>query len=529
MVDRNSTANQVYRKFLGRLLLNYAISSIVTVLGVGGIFIFSILTIPKGQAILLSDTLMISLCVMWLSEFLVLRSHLRPIAPAFHTDETQLTFEQIQMAYLQVHRFPWLSVKRTMGPHLLGLSIPAIVITLYEMSTHRLTVPYAYIIFAAIVAVLIASMHSLIEFFLQSEAIRDLLRHLNEMARNRSLTDLSLHGTVLIPIRVKFTLSLLIMGIFPLLLFSFATQIRLAESAPALASQYWPWALILFLFGAGFAVLSAWLLARNIVFPIAEVKATMHEVEQGDFTVRATDLYSDEFSRLISGFNQMVEGLAHRDAINERLLDSYYATLAAALDARDPYTAGHSYRVAHYAVELGKQLGMSSFDLARLRKSALLHDIGKIGVRDDVLLKTGRLTDEEFEQMKRHPVLGEAILKQVQPSFAMAPLLPGVRSHHERFDGKGYPDELAGYQIHWLGRIIAVADAFDAMTSDRPYRSGMPIEKALEILEDGSGTQWDPDFVAAFVTWVKTDWTMPELPAHIIWATTAQHEAAISQ
>lgn len=187
------------------------------------------------------------------------------------------------------------------------------------------------------------------------------------------------------------------------------------------------------------------------------------------------------------------------------MVDSYFATLAAALDARDPYTAGHSLRVAEYAVKIGQLAHLSEERIDELRKSALLHDIGKIGIRDAVLLKEGRLTEEEWEQVKQHPVLGEAILKQVEPADAMAPYLPGVRSHHERYDGGGYPDGLAGEEISLFGRIIAVADAFDAMTSDRPYRKGLERDQAIEILEQGRGTQWDPYFAELFVQYYRRD------------------------
>ncbi|MCI0181988.1 HD-GYP domain-containing protein [Sulfoacidibacillus ferrooxidans] len=525
----NSSTTPTYRRFLLRLIVNYAVSSIVTVLGVGGIFIFSTLRVPHGQLLTLLLTLVISLVIMWISEFLALQRHLQPIAIVFRKDQSTLTVEQLNRAYAQIHRFPVLSVKRIMGPHLLGLSIPAMLMTLWELSVHLLTIPYSYVVFAAIGAILIAGMHSLVEFFLETESIRELLLSLNDIASNRFSTKLSLHGAVLVSIRKKFALSLLIMSIFPLLLFSIATQIRLQQVDPSLSAEYWRWAFVILLLGVGFAIMSAWLLARNILIPIEGIKNTMHEVEQGDFAVRATDLYSDEFSRLISGFNQMVQGLSDRDAINETLLDSYFATLSAALDARDPYTAGHSYRVAHYAVTIGKYIGYSTTELTTIRKSALLHDIGKIGVRDDVLLKTGKLSHEEFEQMKQHPVLGEDILKQVQPSESMAPLLPGVRSHHERFDGLGYPDGLAGYDIPMLGRIIAVADAFDAMTSDRPYRKGMPIEKALSIIEDGSGTQWDPEFATAFVALTKIGWEAPEENSIHPWSTLSLSQAAASE
>jgi len=134
-----------------------------------------------------------------------------------------------------------------------------------------------------------------------------------------------------------------------------------------------------------------------------------------------------------------------------------------------------------------------------LRKSALLHDIGKIGIRDDVLLKEGRLTDEEFQIIQQHPVIGVHVLSQVQLPKTLQPILPGVKYHHERYDGKGYPEGLAGEDIPLFGRIMAIADAYDAMTSDRPYRKGMPVEKALSILEEGMGTQWDATFTRLFL------------------------------
>jgi HD-GYP domain-containing protein (c-di-GMP phosphodiesterase class II) len=225
----------------------------------------------------------------------------------------------------------------------------------------------------------------------------------------------------------------------------------------------------------------------------------MREVRRGRFEIDAPDVYADEFSKLTAGFNHMLSGLRERDRLNDRLTESYFATLAAALDARDPYTAGHSLRVARYSLLIGAKAGLSEDELERLNKCALLHDIGKIGVRDAVLLKEGRLTDEEFEKIKQHPVLGEQILLSVEPKERMAPLLPGVRSHHERYDGGGYPDGIAGDDIPLFGRIIAVADAYDAMTSNRPYRQGMSAERAMSILEGGKGTQWDARFVEGFL------------------------------
>jgi HD-GYP domain-containing protein (c-di-GMP phosphodiesterase class II) len=159
------------------------------------------------------------------------------------------------------------------------------------------------------------------------------------------------------------------------------------------------------------------------------------------------------------------------------LLIGVVRSMINALDAKDAYTSGHSDRVALMGQRIGEQMGLDERTCQQLYMSGLLHDIGKIGVPDDVLGKPGKLTDEEFEQIKRHPVIGYDILKHLdQLSYA----LPGVLHHHESFDGTGYPHGLAGEEIPLFGRILAVADAFDAMTSDRPYRSGMPFLKAVE-------------------------------------------------
>ncbi|WP_226373805.1 HD-GYP domain-containing protein [Anoxybacillus kestanbolensis] len=211
----------------------------------------------------------------------------------------------------------------------------------------------------------------------------------------------------------------------------------------------------------------------------------------------------DEFSQLTNEFNYMIDVIVERDEKNKQLLNSFISVMTIALDARDEYTAGHSQRVAVYAVEIGKSLGMTVEQLVRLYRSVILHDIGKIDIPDHILLKDGKLTDEEFAWIKKHPVLGENIIRQVQPIEEVQDLLPGIRSHHERIDGKGYPDGLKGEDIPLFGRIIAVADAFDAMTSDRPYRKGMHVEKAVSILLEGRGIQWDAQMVDCFIAFLK--------------------------
>lgn len=169
--------------------------------------------------------------------------------------------------------------------------------------------------------------------------------------------------------------------------------------------------------------------------------------------------------------------------------------LTSAIDAKDRYTCGHSDRVARVSVRLGMELGCDDDTLHRLYMAGLLHDIGKIGVDDAVLRKPGRLTDAEYEHIKLHPELGYQILADLKQ---LADVLPIVLHHHEQWDGKGYPHGLSGEGIPLLARIAAVADAYDAMTSDRPYRKGMPQEKVEMIFRDGSGVHWDPRVIDAF-------------------------------
>lgn len=182
-------------------------------------------------------------------------------------------------------------------------------------------------------------------------------------------------------------------------------------------------------------------------------------------------------------------------ADREDLLMGVVRALVNTIDAKDPYTCGHSDRVAAVSRILGKQLGLDATACDQIHLAGLLHDIGKIGVPDVVLLKPGPLTAEEFELLKQHPVIGYQVLKELKQ---MSYVLDGVLYHHESLDGTGYPDGLSGDEIPLAARIIAVADAFDAMTSDRPYRRGMPVEKAEAILQSNQGPQWDPRVLQAF-------------------------------
>jgi putative two-component system response regulator len=179
---------------------------------------------------------------------------------------------------------------------------------------------------------------------------------------------------------------------------------------------------------------------------------------------------------------------------------SAITALAYALEAKDKYTSGHSQRVAETSVAIAKELGMPQDSIDKIRLAGLVHDIGKIGVRESVLNKPCRLTDEEFNHIKSHCEIGEHILT---PIVEDEEILKAVRHHHERYDGRGYPDGLSGEQIPLGARILAVADTYDAMTSERPYREAMSAEVTYTEIERGKGTQFDPEVVDAFLRTTK--------------------------
>ena len=173
-------------------------------------------------------------------------------------------------------------------------------------------------------------------------------------------------------------------------------------------------------------------------------------------------------------------------------------SLAGAIDAKDPYTKDHSTSVSRYSEALARAVNLPEEEVERIKLGALLHDVGKIGIPESVLKKPDKLLDDEWEIMKQHPVIGAE--KVLEPNEALRDLIPIVKYHHERIDGKGYPEQLKGNQIPLAARIVSVADAYHALISDRPYRKGMSVEKACEILQMGSGTQWDADLVRHFIS-----------------------------
>ncbi|MDB5083445.1 MAG: hypothetical protein JWN30_331 [Bacilli bacterium] len=207
-------------------------------------------------------------------------------------------------------------------------------------------------------------------------------------------------------------------------------------------------------------------------------------------------ILSKVFKEYFTSVKKLEDNVKEVKHLNTTLI----TTMAYAIDARDPYTSGHSWRVAHWAKEIARTIKLPQKNIDDVYFAGILHDIGKIGIEDAILRKEGKLTFEEYERIKDHPVIGYQILKQAN---VFPELLPGIRSHHERIDGKGYPDELKGEEIPLMARILAVSDAFDAMVSDRPYRKGLPIEEALSRVKEGMGTQFDAELAAVFTTLIE--------------------------
>lgn len=245
----------------------------------------------------------------------------------------------------------------------------------------------------------------------------------------------------------------------------------------------------------------SYFLTLQVVRPIRVLTQASHAIAQGDFTRRINLRSRTEIGELASTFNVMTADLELyvqqlRDAAQKNrqlFLDSIHM-IAAAVDEKDPYTHGHSERVSRYSVMIAKKLGLTEEEIDRIRISALLHDIGKIGIEDKILKKPGMLTPEEFAIMKQHPQKGAAIAGRVAQ---LQEMVPGIELHHEWLDGHGYPHGLAGDEIPIMACIISVADTFDAMTTHRPYQTAMEPGVAVDYIRSFAGKKFQPDVVAA--------------------------------
>ncbi len=241
--------------------------------------------------------------------------------------------------------------------------------------------------------------------------------------------------------------------------------------------------------------------ARRLSRPIAQLADSTRAVAQGKYGASVEVAGTAELADLSENFNVMSASI--RDAFekvqkaareNQELFISSIRALAAAIDAKDPYTRGHSERVARYSTAIAREMGLTPEEVRKVRLSALLHDVGKIGVDDRIIRKPTALTDDEFELMKAHPVKGAAIMETIPQ---LADIIPGMKYHHEKWEGGGYPEGLKGEQIPMQARIVAVADAFDAMTTTRPYQKAMEVSYVVARLREMSQKRFDGAVVEA--------------------------------
>jgi len=250
------------------------------------------------------------------------------------------------------------------------------------------------------------------------------------------------------------------------------------------------------------ALVLAYLLASTVTRPIHALASGTEAFAKGQLDHRVNVTSRNELGALAATFNSMaqqmqeyIQRLKVAAQVNNELFMGTIRALAEAIDEKDPYTRGHSERVNQYAVLLAKQLGLGRKEMREVHISSLFHDIGKIGIEDKILRKPAMLTDQEYAVMKQHPEKGAQMLSKIT---AMRDIIPGIRFHHERWDGTGYPKQLKGEQIPIAARIVAVADAFDAMTTNRPYQKAMSFDTAIQRLTELSDRVYDRKVVVAF-------------------------------
>lgn len=252
------------------------------------------------------------------------------------------------------------------------------------------------------------------------------------------------------------------------------------------------WGVVALVLAAG----SSAVFARRVSGPVRALVDSSLTIAKGDFKSRVEVTSESETGRLAETFNYMAEQLALYDRNMRELYLSTIRSLAEAIDAKDPYTRGHSERVSRLSVSIARAMGMKDEDVEVITIAALLHDIGKIGIKDNILGKTSDLTPQEYEIMKSHPVIGAGIMSHIKQ---LERVLPGMRHHHETMDGTGYPDGLDGAKIPIAARIIGLSDTYDAMTTDRPYQKAMASEEAVEKIKTLAGPKFDPSVVDAFL------------------------------
>jgi putative nucleotidyltransferase with HDIG domain len=496
----------LYRNFVLLVVRSYVVGALLT-LGVGATLFRVGLSFPAAEVRILISILAASAIPMAALDYWAIVRNLLPIRQFLAA--TKPTDAEAMHAFTQVRRLPVLAVMQICGPHYIGVMVPGVLGTLLANRLGYTHVTPGQIGLALVGAMFVVVGHATLEYFAISRHIESLLPvtaqaivHLTPPPALRRVTLLT-----------KFLVASVCLGVLPLLLGTVTAYARYGSVVMS-DPPFWLWSGSRLLMAVSFAIGLGAMMAREVVAPVRGLQGALNQVAAGDLQATAPDRYLDEFADVTRGFNAMVRSLDAKAKDNtalivqqQELTRSLLEALAASLDARDPYSSGHSMRVARHSRALSAELGWTPAQQDLIYRAGVMHDIGKIGVPDSVLLKEGKLTAEEFAIIQQHPVLGAQILSRVRPETPdLEQIVQATRHHHERIDGEGYPDGLAGESIPMIARIVAVADAYDAMTSNRPYRKGMSHEVALAILNQGASVQWDQNAVTAFArTWEKQE------------------------
>ena len=260
--------------------------------------------------------------------------------------------------------------------------------------------------------------------------------------------------------------------------------------------------ILVFILGVLLSFVLGFVFTRHITGPVRELVEGTRRISKGDLWSKVSVRDEGEIAELADAFNKMTEELIEAQRKNHRYFYGVIQSLVRIVEAKDSYTRGHSERVAEYAARIAVRMEFPSESVETLKQVAVLHDVGKLSIHDDILNKKEKLNPEEWEVIRNHPVIGEEILKPVSLSREMLAI---VRGHHERYDGKGYPDALSGNQINIFSQIISVADAYDAMTSSRAYRPALSQKEAIAELCRNKGAQFSPKVVDSFMAALEID------------------------
>ena len=268
-----------------------------------------------------------------------------------------------------------------------------------------------------------------------------------------------------------------------------------ADDVQTLQKEFRLRAILVIVFGIIFSITSGVYISKIISRPIRNLSEGTRHAAKGDFSYKVEVIGDDEIGELTSSFNSMTDMIAEaKDKLNKSFIH-VLQSVALIIESKDPYLKSHSERVADYAIKISTVMGFPPNKIELLKEAALLHNIGNLIISEDILSKKGKLSTEEWEIIKKHPVVGEEILKPI----LAGEILEIIRSHHERYDGTGYPDRLSGENISTFAQIISVADAFSAMTSPRPYRTALGKDQAINEIIQSRGTQFDVRVVTAFL------------------------------